>query len=106
MLAMVNAVLDISTTQRANQLLREHMDAVHKRCDRLLCGLLGFEWVVGIVVALWRSPRTWNGTESRIHPHVWAAIFLGGAIITGPIVLALLRSGQVLIGKSSSTRAR
>ena len=42
--------------------------------------------------AVWISP--WAGTTSQIHVHVWAAIFLGGAISGFPIALAILRPGR------------
>ena len=47
---------------------------------------------------MWISPRTWAGTASAIHPHVLAAIFLGGLISIPPALLAILRPGR------SSTR--
>ena len=93
---MVTPALESSTRDRAALLLNHHLGEVRARCDRLLCGLLGFEWVIGILLALWRSPRTWEGSASRIHPHVWAAIFLGGGIVIGPVVMALLRPARVL----------
>ena len=88
--------MEKSTADRAAVLLRIHQHSVYTRTDRLLCGLLEFEWALGIVLALWRSPRTWSGAGSQIHPHVWAAIFLGGGILSGPIVLTLLRPGRAL----------
>jgi hypothetical protein len=33
-----------------------------------------------VATAIWISPRAWAGTTTEIHPHVWAAVFLGGAI--------------------------
>jgi len=38
------------------------------------------QWVAGIAAALWISPRAWVGATSRVHLHVWLAVFLGGAI--------------------------
>lgn len=56
--------------------------------------LMGFQWLAGIAAALWISPRTWVGTTSYTHVHVWAAIFLGGTISAFPIFLAWKRPGQ------------
>ena len=47
------------------------------------------QWVAGIAAALWISPRIWAGTASSIHAHVWAALFLGGAITILPVYLCL-----------------
>src|SRR5947209_7317320 len=55
-----------------------------------------FQWLGGIIIALSVSPRTWAGQTSTIHPHVLAAIFLGGAIATFPVALALLRPGAAV----------
>ena len=52
-----------------------------------------FQWLAGIIIAVIVSPRTWAGQNSSIHLHVWAAIFLGGAISSFPIALALTRPG-------------
>ena len=39
--------------------------------------LMLMQWIAGIGVALWISPRTWAGTSWETHPHVWAALLLG-----------------------------
>jgi signal transduction histidine kinase/DNA-binding response OmpR family regulator len=53
-----------------------------------------FQWLAAIVIALVVSPRAWAGTSSQTHPHVWAALFLGGLIISLPILLGLFRPGM------------
>jgi signal transduction histidine kinase len=88
--------LSPSVAQDAAKLLCEHQRTIWKRTDLLLAALLEFEWALGIVLAQWRSPLTWNGAVSRTHPHMWAAIFLGGTITIGPVLLALLRPGRTL----------
>ncbi len=55
-----------------------------------------FQWLAGITAALVISPKAWEGTASRTHMHVWAAIFLGGAISSFPIFMALTRPGTRL----------
>src|SRR5205823_66512 len=45
--------------------------------------------------ALWVSPKAWAGATSYTHPHVWAALFLGGAISALPILLAVTRPGHL-----------
>jgi PAS domain S-box-containing protein len=57
--------------------------------------LMVLQWLTGIALALWISPRAWSGAMSRVHPHVWVAVFLNGVIASLPVVLALIRPGQV-----------
>ncbi len=55
---------------------------------------MAFQWIAGIVFALWVSPLAWFGPFSRTHVHVWAAVILGGIICLLPALLALLRPGR------------
>ena len=84
-----------TTAQRVAAIFNEHQGLVHKRTDRMFAALMLLQWLAGIGAALWVSPKAWEGTASHTHPHVWAAIFLGGAISSMPIVLALMSPGQV-----------
>ncbi|MGN6728007.1 MAG: sensor histidine kinase [Tepidisphaeraceae bacterium] len=89
-----NLALTPSVVARADTLLREHQLSIAIRTDRLLAGLLEFEWGFGIILALWRSPLTWHGGLSSIHPHVIAAVFLGAVLLPVPILLSLVRPGE------------
>lgn len=73
----------------ADALLGRHQRSIWARADRLFAGLLTFEWLAGITLACTLSPRTWAGATSALHPHVWAAIFLGGLIAAWPAYAAL-----------------
>jgi len=66
--------------QRAKVLFAEEETSLHRQTDRLFAGLLVFQWLACIAVALAFSPRAWQGTESSVHPHVYAAIFVGAAL--------------------------
>ncbi|HEX8072163.1 MAG TPA: EAL domain-containing protein [Pyrinomonadaceae bacterium] len=79
---------------RAARLFTEHQQAICKRTDRMFAGLMAVQWLAGIAAALWISPQTWAGPYSRTHIHVWAAVFLGGAISLFPMALGLLRPGE------------
>ncbi len=79
---------------RAGALFAGYQQDIHKHTDRLFAGLMGFQWIAGIVFALWVSPLTWAGSASRTHVHVWAAIVVGGTISLFPAVLALIRPGR------------
>ena len=81
---------------RAEEVFQQHRQQVFKRTDRWFARLMLFQWLAGIVIAVVVSPRTWAGQSSSIHLHVWAAIFLGGAIASFPIVLALTQPGKAV----------
>ncbi len=81
---------------RAQSLLDAHRQAIWQRTDRLFAGLLVFEWVGGVIWALCRAPRTWEGSVSYIHPHVWQALILGALIAMLPVFLALRFPGRLL----------
>ncbi|HEX5242685.1 MAG TPA: ATP-binding protein, partial [Tepidisphaeraceae bacterium] len=93
---MTNPGARDTTTARAAELYDAHRLSIYRRTDRVFAILMAVQWVFGIVAAVFISPRTWAGTSSFIHPHVWAAIFLGGAISSLPIFLALVMPGRAL----------
>ena len=81
-------------TERAAELFTHYQQDIYRRTDRLFAGLMGLQWIAGIVFAVWVSPLAWSGGESRTHLHVWAAIVLGGIISLFPALLALARPGR------------
>lgn len=81
---------------RTRQLYNAAERSVHCWTDRMFAGLFLFQWLAGIGIALWLAPRTWVGTTSQVHPHLWAAIVLGGAIISLPLVLVWRLPGHWL----------
>ena len=84
-----------TTTSRIAQLFNEHQQDICKRTDHMFAVLMTLQWVGGIVAAYLISPRAWFGATSQTHMHVWAAVFLGGAISSLPIILAVTRPGRV-----------
>ncbi len=81
---------------RAQSIFDAQRQAIYCRTDKMFAALMTAQWAGAIAVACCLSPRTWAGTESAVHPHVWTAIFLGGLLSVFPICLALLRPGQAL----------
>jgi PAS domain S-box-containing protein len=61
----------------------------------MFAGLMTLQWLAGVAAALWVSPKAWEGMANHTHPHVWAALFLGGAISSLPIILAVTRPSQI-----------
>src|SRR6185369_8709948 len=92
--AILNSNNLSSIGARVNDQFSEYQQNTYKRTDRMFAVLMIVQWLAGIAAAVWISPRAWNGTESRIHIHVWAALFLGTAISMLPVVLALIRPGK------------
>jgi signal transduction histidine kinase len=83
-----------SIAPRADELFAQHQLEIHRRTDQLFAFLMVFQWIAGIVFAVWVSPLAWDGVVSRTHVHVWAAIVLGGAICLFPALLGALRAGE------------
>ena len=79
---------------RIAELFEEHQQDIYKSTDHMFAVLMMLQWMGGIVAAYWISPRTWIGSTSQTHIHVWAAVFLGGAISSLPIFLAITRPGR------------
>ena len=79
--------------RRSEELYHSFELAIARRTDRLFVGLFIFQWLVGILLAVIVSPRTWYGTESEPHIHIWAAVVLGGLISSLPVYLGLARPG-------------
>jgi signal transduction histidine kinase/DNA-binding response OmpR family regulator len=80
----------------AADLFDEHQQQIFRRTDRLFAGLMLFQWLAEIFVAHIVSPLTWEGSTSRLHPHVLTAIFLGGAISIPPIYLGFFHAGKTV----------
>ncbi len=84
------------TRSRTRELFEKSQQQLHKRTDRMFAALMAFQWIAGVIAALWISPKAWVGQTSSIHVHVWAALLLGGAISGFPIFLALTQPGKIL----------
>lgn len=96
MLSRLASHLNSGERLRADELFRNQQHGLHARTDRLFAVLMVVQWIAGIIAAWWISPLTWSGEMSETHLHVWAAIFLGGAISALPIYMARFRSGQTI----------
>lgn len=83
------------TRLRVADIFSEHQRNICQSTDRMFALLMAIQWVAGVIAAYWISPLTWAGTTSQTHLHVWAALLLGGAISSLPIMLALTRPGRV-----------
>ena len=71
----------------------------HRICcqnDRMLMALIVLQWAGGIVLAMLVLPITWIGAIRYLPIDVWAAVLLGGAISTAPILMAIYFPGTTL----------
>jgi two-component system, sensor histidine kinase and response regulator len=86
----------VSTAVRAEQRYQEQMLAGYKRIDQLFAVLLVLEWSAAVSFAFAVTPYTWAGESRWVHLHVWAAIVLGGVIVSLPITATILRPGAAM----------
>jgi len=77
-------------------LVEQYRNRVERNTSRIFAVLMLLQWVGAIATAAIVSPRTWSGTTSSVHIHVWAAILLGGIITVVPVGLALVYPTGVL----------
>jgi PAS domain S-box-containing protein len=84
------------SVERADELFQHHRQEIYRSTDRLFARLMLFQWLAGILIALFLAPLTWEGQSSHVHIHVWAAIFLGGAISIFPIWMTRMWPGATV----------
>ncbi|HEY1170542.1 MAG TPA: response regulator [Verrucomicrobiae bacterium] len=85
-----------AVSQRAGQLFFEHQQSIIKHTDLLFAKLMVCQWFFALLLVFWISPSNWSGENSSIHPHVWAALILGGIVTVLPVALAKFQPGQPL----------
>src|SRR5688572_16610650 len=93
---LISRMSNSSATLTVDERYRAYEDHVYRRTDRLFFILLGAQWLVGIVFAVIVSPHAWSGAVSSMHPHVYAAVLLGGAFCFFPMLLIWRLPGHAL----------
>lgn len=83
-------------TPRALELFQQMHETIVRHTDSIFGRLMIWQWLAAIGAAVVISPRTWAGTQSQLHVHVIAAVFLGGLITAFPVYLALIQPGRPL----------
>src|SRR5882762_6108569 len=71
------------------ELVEQQRNRLAGHTSGIFAGLMLLQWAGAILTAAIVSPRTWSGTASSVHIHVWASIILGGIITVVPVGLAL-----------------
>ncbi len=85
-----------TVAQHAEQLLAEQQDRMYRWADQLFAWLFLGQWVFAILVAVLISPRSWSGSMSQTHLHVYAAIGVGLLINLVPWSLIRAQPGSLL----------
>jgi signal transduction histidine kinase len=78
---------DPECAERARSLFELYRQDIFRRTDRLLVTLMCGQWLFAILVAVVYSPYGWAGKQQTVHAHVYAALLLGGAITSLPLLL-------------------
>jgi two-component system sensor histidine kinase/response regulator len=91
-----NKILNEKIKERTEEIYSQSIIAVYTRVDHMFVLIFILQWIIGIVIALVVSPKAWAGQNSQIHPHVYAAVFLGGILSLLPIYLGIFQSGKTL----------
>jgi PAS domain S-box-containing protein len=81
---------------RVVELFHEQHQNIIRHTDLLLSRLLVCQWLVGVAIAFWLSPLTWNGLSTEIHPHIWIALVLGSVVVSVPFILTRVQPGRTL----------
>src|ERR1051325_2239001 len=84
------------TTALGTALYQADRQVIYRRTDRMFAVLMAVQWGFGILAALLISPRAWAGMTNHVHPHLWAALLLGGLVSGPPILLAVFCPGQAI----------
>jgi two-component system, sensor histidine kinase and response regulator len=88
--------VDQQVIENADRIFRDQQFRLHSRTDRLFAALMVLQWIGGVIAVLILSPLTWEGTHSEIHPHLYAATLLGGALTFFPVFLAWRYPGHYI----------
>jgi two-component system sensor histidine kinase HydH len=78
-----------STAARTAALFDEYSTANATRTSKIFGVLMAAQWLIAIFVAIVLSPYAWAGKVHTVHTHVLAAVFLGGAITSLPLLLVI-----------------
>src|SRR5947209_2842841 len=80
--------------ERQRALFDRHRQQIYRRTDRFFVLLMLLQWMGAVSASLLIAPRTWSGTTSNTHPHVWEALVFGGVLCSLPIFLAVRMPGR------------
>ncbi len=91
---MPHALVTPAINKRTEELLQLAQSDIYKSTDRMFVKLMIFQWLFGILIAFIISPQAWEGSQSAVHTHLLAAIFLGGGIFILPVLFGIFKPGH------------
>jgi PAS domain S-box-containing protein len=80
---------DAFRQQRTRELFDEHLRKLHAKIDRMFVVLMLVQWAFAVVCAAWLTPYAWEGTEQKIHEHVWLSVLMGGMLAAPAVYMGL-----------------
>lgn len=83
-------------SDHAHALFRQAEDRLNRRTDAMFGVLFVVQFIGAVVAALILTPRTWSGSESSVHIHVWAGLLLGALLCLMPLALIVFRRGEAV----------
>ncbi|MBS1983207.1 MAG: hypothetical protein JST16_03465 [Bdellovibrionales bacterium] len=86
----------MKTELRTAEIFSESLEKISKATDRTFAVLFGVQWVTGVLIAFFYTPLTWSGSESSIHPHLYAAVLIGALICSFPLYLIVTHPGATI----------
>ncbi len=75
-------------------LYQEQAMQLWREADRAFIYLMILQWIAGIIIAAYISPKSWDTIEFSSSVHIWSAALLGGLIGVLPITLAFFKPGK------------
>lgn len=88
--------LNIEGGTRHRELFQTHLNEYAAQTDRLFAWLFGFEWLLGVCLAIGNAPFGWETDESYLYFHLLTSIFFGGVVASVPMFLTVRMPGQPL----------
>ena len=82
--------------RKANAAFADYQQSICRRTDRFFAWFMVAQWLASIAAAVWASPSAWRRYSIPPDAHVWAALFLGGAITSFPVFLAFFMPGAAI----------
>jgi PAS domain S-box-containing protein len=90
------ATLEEIARDRARRTFQDHQRGIHRHTDRLFAGLMVFQWLAGIALAMWTSPDSWRLESGEPHPRVVGTMVWGGGLFIIPFLMAVLLPGRAV----------
>jgi signal transduction histidine kinase len=82
--------------ERSKKLYSSMRTENYVRTDRQFAYLMIAQWIFAIGCSIVLTPAAYSGTVATLHPHVWAALVLGGLLTFLPCSFITLRPGETI----------